>query len=116
MLRAKTPRTPADGASPAQTKYGILDMEDKQRLFKVIQRLNAEDSGTSANNAAQPSDKRRASNGRQSVEQQSYDSSARALQEHDLLDNNNLLDLDDIDGSGDFLSPVSVLLNSKQQP
>ena len=89
-------------------KYGVLDMEDKQRLFKVIRRLNADDSGASATNAAQPSGKRSASNGRHSSEQQSYDSSARALLEHTLLDNNNLLDLNDVDGSGDFLTPVSI--------
>ena len=81
-------------------------MEDKQRLFKVIQRLNAEEPGTSAMHATQLSDRRRASNGRQ-ADRRSYDSSARTVLEHDLLDNNNLLDLDDIDGSGDFLSPVS---------
>ena len=95
--------------SLVQAKFGVLDMEDKQRLFRLIRRLTGEDSGKSMSSAAQPDEKRRASAVRPAAEVSSHGSVTPTLLDKELLENNNLLDLDELDGSGDLLSAVSPM-------
>jgi len=89
-----------------QAKFGVLDMEDKQRLFRLIRRLTSEDSGKPVSGAAQPEEKRRASAARPAGEVYNHGGVTPNLLDKELLDNNNLLDLDELDGSGDLLSAV----------
>ena len=81
-------------------------MEDKQRLFRLIKRLTSEDSGKPVSSAAQSDEKRRASAARPAGEVYSHGSVTPNLLDKELLDNTNLLDLDELDGSGDLLSAV----------
>ena len=87
-------------------------MEDKQRLFRLIRRLISEDSGKSISSAAQSSDNRGNFYGKAAGGVSSNDSMARDLLDKELLANNNLLDLDELDGSGDLLSAVRCLPRS----
>ncbi len=85
-------------------------MEDKQRLFRLIRRLTSEDSRKPMSSAAQPDEKRRASAARPAGEVHGHASVTPNLLDKELLDNNNLLDLDELDGSGDLLSAVRPML------